>query len=86
MGSNSVFGQAQVEALKGAKTTKQTELGVGSLSAFVFPLPPLTEQHRIVAKVKKLMAACDALEAEVAKSRAETDRLMQTILKEAFAS
>lgn len=49
-----------------------------------FPLPPLAEQHRIVAKVEQHMATCDALEAEVAKSHTETNRLMQTILKEAF--
>lgn len=54
------------------------------LFSFKFGLPPLAEQERIVAKVEKLMATCDALEAEVAKSRMETDRLMQTILKEAF--
>ena len=49
-----------------------------------FPLPPLAEQHRIIAKVEKLMATCDALEAEIQKSRAETDRLMQTVLRESF--
>ncbi len=31
------------------------------------------------------MAICDQLETEVQKSRTETDRLMQTVLKEAFA-
>lgn len=59
-------------------------LYLNSINQFLFPLPSLTEQHRIVVKVEKLMATCDALEAEVAKSRMETDRLMQTILKEAF--
>lgn len=59
-------------------------LYLNSINQFLFPLPSIIEQHRIVSKVEELMATCAELEAEVAKSCTETDRLMQTILKEAF--
>jgi type I restriction enzyme S subunit len=44
------------------------------------PLPPLAEQHRIVAKVDELMAVCDRLEHQVATAQAENRRLLEAVL------
>jgi type I restriction enzyme S subunit len=46
-----------------------TRVTLTKLNRFIIPLPPLAEQHRIVAKVDALMALCDALEARL-KERA----------------
>ena len=51
---NGVEGQAQINRSKGAKTTKQTELGVDKTKNLLIPLPPLNEQRRIVEKLEKL--------------------------------
>ena len=46
----------------------------------LFPLPPLAEQHRIVAKVDELMALCDRLEVARTKREATRDRLAEASL------
>jgi type I restriction enzyme, S subunit len=43
-------------------------------------LPPLAEQHRIVAKVEELMVLCDELEAAQAKRERRRDRLVAATL------
>lgn len=45
-----------------------------------FPLPPLAEQHRIVAKVDELMKLCDEMEAAQAKRERRRDRLVAAML------
>ena len=50
------------------------------LSKYSFPLPPLAEQKRIVAKVKELMACCDKLEAELSAVEDYRRRLARTLL------
>jgi type I restriction enzyme S subunit len=48
----------------------QPNISREKIVATVFPLPPLPEQHRIVARIDQLMARCDALE-KLRKEREE---------------
>ncbi len=52
---------------------------------FALPLPPLAEQHRIVAKVDELMALCDRLEASLATADITRRRLLDALLAEVLA-
>ncbi len=50
------------------------------LSATLIPLPPLPEQHRIVAKVDRLMALCDQLEAQLTKRTEKQTALLNEVI------
>ena len=55
-----------------------------ALAKLLFPLPPLAEQHRIVAKVDALMALCDRLEAALRAADTTRARLLEALLHEAL--
>ncbi len=58
MNASVVFDQAEADA---AGMTVP-HINIRALRKFIFPLPPLAEQKRIVAKVDELMKLCDQLE------------------------
>ncbi|MER8809571.1 restriction endonuclease subunit S [Mesorhizobium australicum] len=60
-------------------------LRVGGVETLLVPVPPLAEQHRIVAKVEALMALCDRLEASLTATAATRRRLLDALLAEALA-
>ncbi|MBN2872740.1 MAG: restriction endonuclease subunit S, partial [Halothiobacillaceae bacterium] len=59
-------------------------INVGDIKAFGVPLPPLPEQHRIVAEVDRRLSVLDALDATLDANLARCDRLRQAVLKRAF--
>jgi type I restriction enzyme S subunit len=65
--------------------TAQPTIPLGSLRNFAAPLPPLAEQRRIVAKVEQLMALVDALETQLAASRATAANLLSALVAELTA-
>lgn len=59
-------------------------LSVGKVCQVPLPLPPLAEQHRIVAKVNELIALCDRLEAALQSADTTRARLLEALLHEAL--
>lgn len=57
---------------------------MSAVRAYPIPLPPLAEQHRIVAKVDALMAICDRLEASRTAAAATRRRLLDALLAKAL--
>ncbi|MGS0600031.1 restriction endonuclease subunit S [Xanthomonas oryzae pv. oryzicola] len=51
-----------------------------SLASIPVPLPPVAEQHRIVAKVDELMALCDRLDTRQADADSAHAQLVQVLL------
>ena len=63
-----------------------TRIGLGNFRKIPFPLPPLAEQHQIVAKVNELMSLCDQLEAQMTSTEKNNQRLLESVLSKALAS
>ncbi|AUB80282.1 restriction endonuclease subunit S [Candidatus Thiodictyon syntrophicum] len=72
------------EILEGLATTTSGiwKVNQGHISECEIPLPPLSEQRRIVAKVEQLMALVDQLEAQLAASRATAANLLDALVAE----
>ncbi|MDR6928285.1 restriction endonuclease subunit S [Pseudomonas sp. BE134] len=61
-------------------TTGQKTVNQGHVGSLPIPLPPLAQQHRIVAKVDELMTLCDRLEAQHADAESAHAQLVQALL------
>ena len=62
----------------------QPFVSLGILRNLIIALPPIAEQHRIVAKVDELMALCYRLETSLATADITRQRLLEALLHEAL--
>ncbi|MGX5077351.1 restriction endonuclease subunit S [Enterobacter mori] len=62
------------------RTLAQPTLNVGLIKTSITPIPPITEQYRIVAKVNELMSLCDQLEQQSLTSLGAHQQLVETLL------
>jgi len=77
---NSPFVEEEFDRIKIGGGTHTNKLNLGDLHTVALPIPPLAEQHRIVAKVDELMALCDRLEEARKEREAARDRLTASSL------
>jgi len=81
MNSDSVYKQATAVATG----TAQMTVPLAGLRTILIPLPPLEEQHQIVAEVERRLSIVTEAEAQVVANLRRADRLRQSILKQAFS-
>lgn len=67
-----------------ATTVGNWGISASKLKDIRFPVPPLPEQHRIVAKVDQLMALCDQLEIQLTTTQTDSRRLLEAVLRDAL--
>ena len=63
-----------------APSTAQKNINLGIINELTFPLPPLSEQHRIVAKIDQLMALCDELDKQIAAATGQQTALLNAVM------
>jgi type I restriction enzyme S subunit len=57
-----------------------TNLNHGILNKLPIMLPPLAEQHRIVAKIDQLMTLCDELEKQIDIADHKKTNLLNSVM------
>ena len=63
---------------------KMPKINQNQLSQILIPIPPDSEQKRIVAKIAILLKRCDELEQTIQQNQKYTQELLQVALKEAL--
>ena len=69
-----------------ATTAGNIGISASELKKVSIPVPPLTEQQRIVAKVEELLALCDELEARQRIAQAAGSALPDATLRQLLAA
>lgn len=62
----------------------RANLSMGNIASFTIPIPPLTEQIRIVQKFDELMQYCNDFEASIKQTESQNEKLLQQVLREAL--
>ena len=81
---NSTYRRKWCDEVK-ADALGQSNINATKLREFIFPLPSLVEQQAIIERVDNIMGMVDELEKQVSERKEQSEMLMQSVLREAFA-
>ncbi len=76
------YGSVQIEGMKSGMADSQVNISQEKLKQVVIPLPPLAEQHRIVAEIDRLMALCDQLEESIEAAKSKQTDLLNALMSQ----
>jgi len=65
---------------------KQTNLKKGQILGCPVQIPPYIEQKKIVEKIERIMEMVDELEKQIVERKAQSEMLMQLVLRDAFSN
>lgn len=64
--------------------TTQANIGIASIKSFLFPLPSILEQAKVVQEIENRLNVADKMEESIKDSLQQAETLRQSILKQAF--
>ncbi|MCW5602644.1 restriction endonuclease subunit S [Nitrosomonas sp.] len=64
----------------GTEGVGNKNLVLRKIANFILPLPPLPEQHRIVARIDQLMALCDTLDQQIDAATGKQTELLNAVM------
>jgi len=75
--------KAAINLREEAAGAVQSFVSLGVIRNYLIPLPPLAEQHRIVAKVDVLMALCDQLKTRIQQANQQQQTIADALIAQA---
>ncbi len=82
----SKLGRDEIERLATGNQESMRNIGQERIRQIRLPLPPIPEQHRIVAEVDRLLSIAREAEQEIARNLERALALRQSILQKAFST
>jgi len=82
---SSITGRAYFRSHASGTQGNMPKINQGTVVNAPIPIPPLAEQHRIVAKIDQLMALCDQLKARLNQARQVHEHLASALVEQAVA-